>query len=154
MNGTLRSKAYLSIVRPVVEYSSTVWSPHQIGLKSEIEMVQRKAARMVLNQPHRRGQRDSVSDMITLLGWESLESRRIKADLTMLYKTTNNLIKIPEQYHPIPATRSTRSNHEHKLQHIQAATNPYHNLWLRMDVLELIFSRWQGIKVPFILVPS
>ena len=122
---SLRSKAYLSIVRPVVEYSSTVWSPHQIGLKTEIEMVQRKAARMVLNQPHRRDQRDSVSDMISSLGWESLESRRIKADLTMLYKTTNNLIKIPQQYHPIPTTRSTRSNHEHKLQHIQAATNTY-----------------------------
>ena len=64
-------------------------------------MVQRKAARFVCYQPYRRDKRDSVSNMIKLLEWESLESRRKKADLTMLFKSQNKLVAIPNQYLPV-----------------------------------------------------
>ena len=45
----VRSLAYVTYVRPIVEYASVFWSPHTQALKSLLEMVQRKAARFVFN---------------------------------------------------------------------------------------------------------
>ncbi len=115
----IKEKAYFSLVRPVVEYCSPVWSPHQAGLKKKVEMVQRKAARLVCNQPYRRDQRDSVTSMIATLGWESLESRRIKTDLTMMYKVTHQLVAIPLAYLPQLAYSRTRHNHAFKYRQLQ-----------------------------------
>ena len=47
------------IVRPMVEYSSTVWDPHFKEDIHNIEMVQRKAAKIVLNNHNLA---DSVTD--------------------------------------------------------------------------------------------
>ena len=59
---SLKSKAYLIMVHPTIEYSSTVWSLHQAGLKKEIERVQRKAAHLVCNQPYRKNQWERECD--------------------------------------------------------------------------------------------
>ncbi|KAL8621234.1 hypothetical protein ACOMHN_018535 [Nucella lapillus] len=56
----LIEKAYLTFVRPLLEYSSLVWDPHKIGCIKKIENIQRRAARFVLNQHHRHA---SVTDM-------------------------------------------------------------------------------------------
>ena len=45
----VKSLAYVTYVRPVVEYASVVWSPHVQAHKNLLEMVQRKAARFVFN---------------------------------------------------------------------------------------------------------
>ena len=54
-------------------------------------MVQRRAARFVFNayQPIA-----PVTKMINNLGWEKLETRRLKARLTMMYKIKHNLVAI------------------------------------------------------------
>ena len=41
----VRAQAYTTLIRPVLEYASTVWDPHQIQLIQQIEQVQRQAAR-------------------------------------------------------------------------------------------------------------
>ena len=45
----IKSKSYLCYVRPMVEYSSTVWDPHIKEDIHKIEMIQRRAARFVFN---------------------------------------------------------------------------------------------------------
>jgi Reverse transcriptase (RNA-dependent DNA polymerase)/Endonuclease-reverse transcriptase len=72
----VKEAAYKAIVRPLLEYSSSVWDPHQAGLTHSVEMVQRRAARFCLGRYRKM---DSVSDMLEELQWESLELRR-KAD--------------------------------------------------------------------------
>ena len=74
---------YKAHVRPVLEYASSVWDPHTRKEIEQIEKVQRRAARFVTNNYKRT---DSVSDMIKKLRWQTLEQRRKKARLSMLYK--------------------------------------------------------------------
>ncbi len=49
----IKKKAYLAIVRPNLEYASSVWDPHQKNHINKIEMVQRRAARFIKRQYNR-----------------------------------------------------------------------------------------------------
>jgi myo-inositol-hexaphosphate 3-phosphohydrolase len=46
----LKTTAYNSLVRPSVEYATTVWDPYTKGNIRKVEMVQRRAARFTLNR--------------------------------------------------------------------------------------------------------
>ena len=81
--------AYKTVVRPQLEYSSTVWSPYTQTYSRKIDMVQRRAARWTLN---RYSTYDSVTEMQAHLGWRALDQRRADARLCMLYKTMNGLV--------------------------------------------------------------
>jgi len=87
----LKTMAYQTLVRSTVEYCSTVWSPATARDTNRLEMVQRRAARWATNRFHNRS---SVSDMLQHLRWETLETRRAKADLCMLYKMENSLVAV------------------------------------------------------------
>ena len=50
-NEETKPAAYFSMVRPILEYSSTIWSPYTNGYIHKIEMVQRRAARYVKPLP-------------------------------------------------------------------------------------------------------
>ena len=64
----LRDTAYISLIRPALEYSCSVWHPHKKSNKGKIEKVQRRArgARFVSNNFRRKA---SVSEMLHDLGW-------------------------------------------------------------------------------------
>ena len=44
----VKSTAYFTLVRPIMEYAASVWDPHQQYLIDSIEKIQRRAARWVL----------------------------------------------------------------------------------------------------------
>ena len=43
-NSNTKSLAYLSLVRPILEYGATCWDPYREGQISALERVQKKAA--------------------------------------------------------------------------------------------------------------
>ena len=43
----MKEAAYKGLVRPVLEYGSSVWDPHTHGLQEELEKVQNRAAMFV-----------------------------------------------------------------------------------------------------------
>ena len=88
--------AYISLVRSVLEYSSTVWDPHNEKEISQIEKIQRNAARFVKNNYNRHS---SVTQMMHDLKWKPLESRRRESRPVLLYKIINNLVAIPPDKH-------------------------------------------------------
>ena len=82
-NPALREKAYKSLVRPLVEYSSTVWSPYIDQNINKLKIFQRRAARWKLNNFSTYA---SVTEMLQSLCWRSLEQRRSDSRLCLFYK--------------------------------------------------------------------
>ena len=79
---SVKKRAYFTLVRPLVEYASTVWDPHAQKNTKKVEMVKRRADRYVKNR-HRN--KSSVIDMLSTMNLRSLEDRRRDARLFMLY---------------------------------------------------------------------
>ena len=91
-NKDLKSVAYKTMVRPQLEYASTVWSPHTDTDIQKVEAVQRRAARWVYRNY---SYTSSVIAMMKDLNWRPLGQRCIDSRLIMLYKVTYDLVAIP-----------------------------------------------------------
>jgi len=104
----VKAAAYVSMVRTSMEYAAAVWDPHQVGDIQELEKVQRRAARWVMNDY---GRYNSVTTMIQHLDWDTLKKRRMIIRLQTLFKIMYNeyALKIPTHY--LPMTRHTRQYH-------------------------------------------
>ena len=89
---SLKAKAYKAIVRPTMEYCSTVWDPYTKTQSETLEKVQRRAARWATGKLF---DKSSVSDMKRDLGWRDLNQRRVDSRLCMMYKITQGLVDIP-----------------------------------------------------------
>ena len=81
------------MVRPIMEYASSVWDPHTCADINQLEAVQRSAAIMCYKDFSRFS---SVSTMLTDLDLPTLQSRRKKLKLQMLYKIIHCLADIPD----------------------------------------------------------
>ena len=70
----VKEAAYKGMVRPILEYGSSVWDPHPDKLQKELEKVQNRAARFVTrNYVYETG---SMTGILGQLKWESLKKRR------------------------------------------------------------------------------
>ena len=88
----IKTQAYFTFVRPIMENSCTLWDPYSATQINKLEMTQRRADRYVL---HRHHNTSSVTNMLQIVGWRSLSDRRNDAKLCMLYKIANGLVGIP-----------------------------------------------------------
>jgi len=71
-NSNTESLAYMSLVRPILEYGAACWDPYREGQISVLDRVQKKAAKFAhhKNSPN----------------WETLESRRKLSCICALFK--------------------------------------------------------------------
>ena len=70
---TIKTHAYQSLMRPHLEYASTVWDPHTHKNIYKLDIIQRRAARYTCNRWHNIS---SVTEMVGHLDWEPLATRR------------------------------------------------------------------------------
>ena len=147
------------LVRPILEYCSPVWDPYSIiKYTSNIEKVQRRAARFVFNRYHNMS---SPTDMIRQLEWESLEQHRRKARLTMFYKIQHGLVAVPL---PAIVTRALRPRpgYPHQYQTNYYRTDSYKNSffplaikqWNTLPSSSLLRAPYLFSRMPSHLTPS
>ena len=67
------------------------------------------------------------------LGWESLQNRRLHNRLTMMYKVTNGLVEVPQEYHPVPCLQYTRG-HPRQFEHFQPAVDTFKYVFLPQTI--------------------
>jgi len=79
-------KAYITYIRPLLEYNSNIWNPTHVYLIDLMENVQRAFTKRVkaLSQL-------SYIERLGIFSLESLELRRLRYDLVQYYKILNNL---------------------------------------------------------------
>ena len=87
----VKAAAYKALVRPHLEYCSTVWDPNTKCHKEQLEKAQRRSARWVFNKYRWGVNTTGPTEMINLLGWPLLETRRRIARLCLIYKMSSNL---------------------------------------------------------------
>ena len=68
----VKNAAYLGLVRPLLEYASQAWDSYTDNLSSEIEKIQRRAARFVTSD-YQNYELGSVTKLLKDLGWKSLK---------------------------------------------------------------------------------
>ena len=78
-----------SCIHNTSEYASAVWDLFNKNQISQLEYVQRRAARFVSNNFQVR-EPGTVTSMISNLKWESLEQRRTKVRTVPMYKIIHN----------------------------------------------------------------
>ena len=118
----VKEAAYKGMVRPILEYGSSVWDPHPDKLKKELEKVQNRAARFVTrNYDYETG---SMTGILGQLKWESLKKRRKDNRLILLYKGLKGKAKIPTD-DLIPKTRHGRNQHSLAFQIPSASKDVY-----------------------------
>ena len=101
----VKEAVYKGLVRPVMDYGSSVWDPSGVVLQEELESVQKCAARFVTgNYNYETG----MTGILGQLKWESLKKRRKDNRLILLYKCLKGKASVPTD-DLIPKTRRCRN---------------------------------------------
>ncbi|MEW8548207.1 MAG: reverse transcriptase family protein, partial [Candidatus Thiodiazotropha sp.] len=116
-NQDVKTRAFTTLVRPHLEYSSTVWDPYFKQDIQTLEKIQRKGARFVTGDY---SYQHSVTAMLDTLQWPPLEQRRKNKRLNIFYKISSNSSPVTLPEYVRPSTSCTRS---HDRCYIQIQTN-------------------------------
>lgn len=104
---------YMSLVRPILEYGSTIWSPYQIGHCNSLNAVQKKFLRLMGVRSGLDYHNVDINEIARQHGVSSLSSRRSVIDLVFLFKLINGQVDCPDlllmiDFHTPHRTRSTQ----------------------------------------------
>ena len=86
--------------------------------------------------------------MLQDLGWESLEERRAKSRLILMFKITHHLVTIPT-YYLVPAYSTTRASHIYKYQQIFTRTQFYQYSFFPRTIRE-----WNKLPASVVEAPN
>ena len=86
---TFLKQCYVTYVRPILEYCSSVWSPHLLKDVDALERVQKYFTRRVYGLKS-----FEYKERLFILNLESLEMRRLISDLGMYFKIVHKLIDL------------------------------------------------------------
>ena len=118
----IREMTYQTLVRPQLEYVSTLWDTHTQQYTHMIEMVPRRGARWTMNDYART---PSVTSLLLQLGWQTLEERWSVARLCLFYKIVNGLMAVPLPDYIQPTHRISGYCHSVTFRQIHTGKDSY-----------------------------
>ena len=87
VNRQALEKMYFAFIRPLLEYSDSVWDNCSNEAKRQLDSIHHEAARIITG-----GTKPcSLEKLLADLGWDSMQERRTKHKLVIFYKIINNL---------------------------------------------------------------
>ena len=93
----VKAKCYKALVKPILNYGSSVWDPHYQKHIEEIEKIQKNAARFATKNYNFTTGNTKIN--MDKLKWIPLEEQRARNKVTTLYKAINGHLVLPmEQY--------------------------------------------------------
>jgi hypothetical protein len=106
-NVHIMRRAFITYVRPILEYNSVVWNPCAIHLIDSLENVQRNFTKRLPTLKHL-----TYFERLASLGLEPLGLRRLRFDSIYYFKIFNHLTPLdPDEvfiaYQPISSSRSS-----------------------------------------------
>ena len=144
LNAETLTTLYQALVRPHVEYATPVWSPHLKGDKDKLEKLQRRATKLVPDLKDK-----TYEERLRSLKLPTLEYRRLRADLILLYKYTHKFIKLHTNTHCPKCKHNTNMlqpslashrghNHKYQIHHHTGVRNRFFttrvlNIWNKLN---------------------
>ena len=83
---------YKTHIRPILEYNTVIWTPHLITDIRKAESIQRRFTRRLCQKTNTRY--NNYEHRLEILNLDTLEIRRVKFDLIIMYKIYHNIIDI------------------------------------------------------------
>jgi hypothetical protein len=121
-NSVIVIRIYKTLIRPILEYASSVWSPTRVGLTHQLERVQRKVTKLVLRHL-------TYQERLRKLKLPTLKWRRTYLDLLRTYQIVhgdqqyrNELIKFSSE-----VTTPNLRRHRLTIYKANCNTNMYQN---------------------------
>ena len=84
---TALERIYISFIRPLLEYSDSVWDNCSNEAKKQLDSIHIEAARIITGAT----KLCSINKLFVDIGWDSLQNRRNKHKLVIFYKIMNGL---------------------------------------------------------------
>jgi len=133
-----RRRAYITYIRPLLEYASDVWSPHLIMHINSLERVQRHFTKRITELHDL-----SYQERLTVLNLETLEYLRLSSNLTMYYKVFHNLTPWAPSYFNIviPSHNLHSVHHDFNIRKPLRRTNIFANDYFNRRV-----SAWYSLS--------
>ena len=102
----LMRKAFITYIRPILEFNSVIWNPSHKNLINLIEHVQRRFTKRIPSISLY-----SYPERLAIIDLESLELRRLRFDLITYYKILKNLTPLSWEHYfkfyiPPPSSRT------------------------------------------------
>ena len=88
-NSEFLVKIFTAYTRPLLEYSSVIWSPQKVGLITQVERVQRRFTRRLFGRSA-----PTYEDRLHLLDLPSLSDRKKFSDLSYANKLLHGLVDV------------------------------------------------------------
>ena len=121
----VKEAAYKGLVRPVLDYSSSVWDPPPPPRCSSPGRIRKRAkARCQICEGNYNYETGSMTGILGQLKWESLKKRRKDKRLILLYKGLKGKASVPTD-DLIPKSRRCRNQHPVAFQTPIANTDVY-----------------------------
>ena len=143
------TKAFVTYVRPILEYATVIWSPYHIGEIAKLESVQRRFTKRLVGLRYM-----TYSDRINFLELDSLEERRLRFDLMFAYKILFGLVNVNWCNMFSFNVRTATRGHSYKLYAETSRVNVRHNffcnrvvnVWNRLPASDCHFKTFKTFK--------